>query len=58
MYSLPAWAILSVKNGEFRDRANLDLSGDQQALLELLKSTGKPLVVGAGIRQTADRARG
>ena len=33
------------QNGEFRDRGNLDLSGDQQALLELLKSTGKPLVV-------------
>ena len=33
------------QNGEYRDRADLDLSGDQQALLELLKSTGKPLVV-------------
>ncbi|MBE0600331.1 MAG: glycoside hydrolase family 3 C-terminal domain-containing protein, partial [Firmicutes bacterium] len=33
------------QNGEFRDRANLDLSGDQQALLELAKATGKPLVV-------------
>jgi beta-glucosidase len=33
------------QNGEFRDRANLDLSGDQQALLELLRSTGKPLIV-------------
>lgn len=33
------------QNGEYRDRANLDLSGDQQALLELLKSTGKPLAV-------------
>ncbi|MFH1512077.1 MAG: glycoside hydrolase family 3 N-terminal domain-containing protein [Bacillota bacterium] len=32
------------QNGEFRDRGDLDLSGDQQALLELLKSTGKPLV--------------
>lgn len=33
------------QNGEFKDRANLDLSGEQQALLEALKSTGKPLVV-------------
>ncbi len=33
------------QNGEFRDRGDLDLSGDQQALLTLLKSTGKPLVV-------------
>ncbi|HPJ02217.1 MAG TPA: glycoside hydrolase family 3 N-terminal domain-containing protein [Candidatus Limiplasma sp.] len=33
------------QTGEFRDRGNLDLSGDQQTLLELLKSTGKPLVV-------------
>ncbi len=32
-------------NGEFRDRGNLDLTGDQQAMLELIKSTGKPLVV-------------
>jgi beta-glucosidase len=32
------------QNGESRDRADLDLSGDQQALLELLKSSGKPLV--------------
>jgi len=33
------------QNGEFRDRGDLNLSGDQQALLELLKQTGKPLVV-------------
>ncbi len=33
------------QTGEFRDRGNLDLSGDQQALLELVKSTGKPLIV-------------
>ncbi|MBN1777774.1 MAG: glycoside hydrolase family 3 C-terminal domain-containing protein [Clostridiales bacterium] len=33
------------QTGEYRDRADLDLSGDQQALLELMKSTGKPLVV-------------
>ena len=33
------------QNGEFRDRADLNLSGDQQALLELLKATGKPLIV-------------
>ncbi len=32
-----------VLNGEFRDRANLDLTGSQQKLLEALKSTGKPL---------------
>jgi beta-glucosidase len=31
--------------GEFRDRANLDLSGEQQALLEAVKATGTPLVV-------------
>ncbi|NLI21617.1 MAG: glycosyl hydrolase [Clostridiales bacterium] len=33
------------QNGEARDRANLDLSGDQPALLELLGSLGKPLTV-------------
>lgn len=33
------------QNGEFKDRANLDLSGGQQALLENLKATGKPLIV-------------
>ncbi len=33
------------QNGEARDRANLDLSGDQLALLQTLKATGKPLVV-------------
>jgi beta-glucosidase len=33
------------QTGEFRDRGSLDLSGDQQALLELAHSTGKPLVV-------------
>ena len=33
------------QNGEFRDRGDLNLSGDQQALLELLKQTGKPLAV-------------
>lgn len=30
--------------GEFKDRADLTLSGAQQALLEALKGTGKPLV--------------
>jgi beta-glucosidase len=34
-----------VQNGEIRDRANLDLSGGQQQLLEALYATGKPLVV-------------
>ncbi len=33
------------QTGEARDRANLDLSGDQLALLKTLKATGKPLVV-------------
>lgn len=33
------------QNGEFKDRANLDLSGAQQKLLEELKATGKPLIV-------------
>ena len=33
------------QNGEFRDRGDLNLTGDQQALLELAKETGKPLVV-------------
>lgn len=33
------------QNGEGRDRANLDLSGDQLALLKRLKATGKKLVV-------------
>ncbi|HEX9060734.1 MAG TPA: glycoside hydrolase family 3 C-terminal domain-containing protein, partial [Clostridia bacterium] len=32
------------QNGETKDRANLDLSGAQQKLLERLKSCGKPLV--------------
>ncbi|MHB1393246.1 MAG: glycoside hydrolase family 3 N-terminal domain-containing protein [Clostridia bacterium] len=32
-------------NGETRDRAELDLTGAQQQLLEALKATGKPLVV-------------
>ncbi len=31
--------------GERRDRANLDLSGGQQALLEAVRNTGTPLVV-------------
>lgn len=33
------------QNGEFRDRANLDLSGSQQRLLEDLKACGKPFIV-------------
>jgi beta-glucosidase len=33
------------QNGEFRDRGDPNLSGDQQKLLELLKQTGKPLAV-------------
>jgi beta-glucosidase len=32
-------------NGETHDRANLDLSGGQQDLLEALRSTGTPMVV-------------
>ncbi len=32
-------------NGETRDRAELDLTGAQQRLLEALKATGKPLVI-------------
>jgi len=32
-------------NGEFRDRANLDLSGGQQQLLEAVHATGTPMVV-------------
>ena len=46
------------QTGEFRDRADLSLSGDQQALLELVKSTGKPLVVVLVSRQAAHRAVG
>lgn len=33
------------QNGETRDRAELNLTGGQQPLLEALKKTGKPLVV-------------
>lgn len=33
------------QNGEFKDRANLSLSGAQQRLLEELKSLNKPLIV-------------
>lgn len=33
------------QNGELRDRANLDLSGGQQRLLEAVYATGTPLVV-------------
>lgn len=33
------------QNGEGRDRADLNLSGDQLALLQTLKALGKPLVV-------------
>lgn len=32
------------QNGEFRDRANLELSGAQMDLLKALKKTGKPLI--------------
>lgn len=32
------------QNGEFKDRANLELSGAQTELLKALKETGKPLV--------------
>jgi len=35
----------SAQNGEGRDRADLSLSGDQQALLSLLRTLDKPLVV-------------
>ena len=35
----------SVQNGEGRDRADLSLSGEQQALLKLLRTLNKPLVV-------------
>ena len=34
-----------VENGEFHDRAKLDLTGKQSALLEAMKATGKPLIV-------------
>ncbi|HEX3029759.1 MAG TPA: glycoside hydrolase family 3 N-terminal domain-containing protein [Clostridia bacterium] len=33
------------QNGEFKDRADLSLSGAQQKLLEALKATGKPIIV-------------
>jgi len=33
------------ENGEFHDRADLELSGKQKALLEAMKATGKKLVV-------------
>lgn len=33
------------QNGEFKDRANLDLSGSQLELLKALKAIGKPLIV-------------
>lgn len=35
----------TILNGESRDRAELDLTGGQQKLLEALKETGKPLAV-------------
>ena len=34
-----------LQNGEVRDRANLDLSGGQQQLLEAVHATGTPMVV-------------
>jgi beta-glucosidase len=34
-----------LQNGEVRDRANLDLSGAQQQLLEAVHATGTPMVV-------------
>jgi beta-glucosidase len=34
-----------LQNGEVRDRANLDLSGGQQQLLEAIHATGTPMVV-------------
>lgn len=34
-----------LQNGEVRDRANLDLSGGQQQLLEAIHATGTPVVV-------------
>ncbi len=33
------------QNGEFKDRADLNLSGSQQKLLEELKACGRPLIV-------------
>lgn len=33
------------QNGEFHDRADLNLSGKQQAMLEAVKASGSPLVV-------------
>lgn len=33
------------QNGEFHDRANLDLTGKQQAMLEQIKASGVPLIV-------------
>ena len=33
------------QNGEYKDRADLSLSGSQQKLLETLKKCGKPLIV-------------
>ncbi|MDV7106087.1 glycoside hydrolase family 3 N-terminal domain-containing protein [Vibrio sp. TH_r3] len=33
------------QNGEFHDRANLDLTGKQQAMLEVIKRHSKPFVV-------------
>ena len=33
------------QNGEVRDRANLNLSGGQQQLLEAIHATGTPMVV-------------
>lgn len=37
--------VAGIHEGEFRDRASLDLPGDQEALIHAMHATGKPTVV-------------
>jgi len=37
--------VAGIREGEFRDRASLDLPGDQEALIHAMHATGKPLIV-------------
>ncbi|HEX7916754.1 beta-glucosidase [Rudaea sp.] len=37
--------VAGIHEGEFRDRASLDLPGDQEALIHAMHATGKPVIV-------------
>jgi len=37
--------VAGIHEGEFRDRASLDLPGDQEALIHAMRATGKPVIV-------------